>query len=85
MLSHIELRHVIEKAFLPKICRCSISPRGSMTIQIFNPDTREEELVVTGIDLAALVGSRAIAALVGEIKEEALMKSVVSERTSRHA
>jgi hypothetical protein len=85
MLSRLELRHIIENAFLPKACSCSITPRGSMTIQLFNPNTREEELVVTGIDPATLVSSRAIAALVGEIKEEARMKPSAPERISQHA
>lgn len=74
MLSHLELRNVIETAFLPKPCRCSISPDGSMTIQLFTVGTRKEELTVKGIDWRALGSGRAIAALVAEIKEEAQIK-----------
>lgn len=71
MISHIELRHIVETAFLPKKCVCTIEPPGSMTVQIFNEDSGTEELTVTGIDPSRLVSSRAIASLVVEIKEEA--------------
>lgn len=70
MISVLELRHIVETAFLPKKCICSISPRGSMTVQIFNQETGMEELTVAGIDSSRIVSSRAIAALVAEINEE---------------
>ncbi|MEN1835036.1 DUF1652 domain-containing protein [Pseudomonas lijiangensis] len=71
MLSHLELRHVMEVAFRPAICKCTISPDGLMSIELRNPETHIPELTMTGISTAKLSGGRAIAALVGEIKDEA--------------
>lgn len=70
MLSHLELRHVMEVAFRPLTCKCTITPAGDMTIELKAPDTEFEVLTLTGISTAKLSGGRAIAALVGEIKEE---------------
>jgi hypothetical protein len=41
-----------------------------MTIQLSSPDNAEEQLTVTGIDATSMASSRAIAALVAELKEE---------------
>ncbi|MFJ4142695.1 DUF1652 domain-containing protein [Pseudomonas sp. NPDC089734] len=71
MLSHLELRHVMEVAFRPTICKCTIASDGLMTIELKNPETHVRELTMTGISTAKLSGGRAIAALVGEIKDEA--------------
>lgn len=70
MISHLELRHIVEAAFLPKKCRCTVGPSGSMMVQIFDQDSGKEELTVTGIDSSGIVSARAIARLVVEIKEE---------------
>ena len=70
MISSLEIRHIIEAAFLPTKCACTISSDGSMTIQLTSPENAEEQLTVTGIDSASVASSRAIAALVAELKEE---------------
>jgi hypothetical protein len=70
MIYSLELRHIIEAAFLPTKCACTISSDGTMTIQLSSPDNAEEQLTVTGIDATSMASSRAIAALVAELKEE---------------
>lgn len=70
MISNLELRHIIETAFLPMRCVCTNGPDGSLMIQIFDQVTNREELTVAGIDSSQLVSSRAIAALVMDLKEE---------------
>jgi hypothetical protein len=85
MISHLELRHIVETAFLPKKCICTIEPAGSMTIQIFDQNSDMEELTVTGIDSSRLVSSRAIAALIGEIKEEARIGHIRATARRRQA
>ncbi|WP_311196263.1 DUF1652 domain-containing protein [Pseudomonas brassicacearum] len=35
----IELRHLIESAFLPLSCQCRVDPGGSLHAQIFEPVT----------------------------------------------
>lgn len=84
MLSHLELRHIIEAALLPRFSTCGIGPDGSMTIQLLSPNTRQVELTVAGINLGALPSSRAIAKLVAEIKEEARMSCVSPVKMTRH-
>ncbi|MBX8511710.1 DUF1652 domain-containing protein [Pseudomonas cichorii] len=79
MLSHLELRHVMEVAFRPTICKCTISPDGLMSIELRNPETHILELTMTGIPTAKLSGGRAIAALVGEIKDEARRAKAVDK------
>ncbi|AXH55462.1 DUF1652 domain-containing protein [Pseudomonas amygdali pv. lachrymans] len=70
MISSLELRHIIEQAFLPMKCICINVPDGSLTIQIFSQNTEKEELTVTGVDASGLGSSRAIAALVLELRDE---------------
>ena len=70
MISSQELTHIVEMAFLPKRCACTIDPTGSMTIQIFNQNTDKEELTFAGIDATTLTAGRAIANLVLGLREE---------------
>lgn len=70
MLSHLEMRHVMEVAFRPLMCKCTITPDGFMTVELKAPDTELEVLTLTGISTVKLRGGRAIAALVGEIKDQ---------------
>lgn len=69
MISTLELRHIIETAFLPTRCVCSIR-HDSLNIQLIDPSNQQELLTVAGIDPKALGSSRAIANLISEIKEE---------------
>ena len=70
MLSHLEIRHLMESAFLPLECKCEIDPEGSMTIQLVNARTKEVGMTASGIRASGLTSSRALAALVSELKGE---------------
>lgn len=85
MLSHPELRHLIELALLPRVSSCHIRHDGSMTIQLFAPITRTVELTVAGIDLATLASSCAITRLVIEIEEEAKASRAACYKMPWHA
>ena len=76
MLSTLELRHIIETAFLPTKCMCSVRA-GSLMIQLVDPITQQELLTVAGVDLKSLGSSRAIARLIAEIKEELRLRGDV--------
>ncbi|MCK9691866.1 DUF1652 domain-containing protein [Pseudomonas syringae] len=78
MTSSMDLRPIIEAAFLPMRGVCTISPDASMTIQIFNQDNEHEEFTVTGIDAAALITIRDIVALVLEVKSEMRLRRSAS-------
>lgn len=69
-LSTLELRHLIERAFLPARCRCTPSGSGvpSFTIEIYAEDTLSINLLVTGVDISMLSSSRAISDLIGELR-----------------
>lgn len=67
-LSTLELRHVIETAFLPLSCECRVDPNGSLLIQIFEPISGRVELRVTGISMAQLNSSQAINKLIEDIR-----------------
>lgn len=67
-LSTLELRSIIERAFLPLRCICSVAPDSSMTVQIVDPESERVELLVTGISLDRLNNSRAIAELVADLR-----------------
>ena len=69
-LSTLELRSIVEGAFLPLRCTCTIAPDYSMTVQIADPATSRVDLLVTGISLERLKSSRDISNLVAELRDE---------------
>jgi hypothetical protein len=70
MISTLELRHLIESAFLPLSCNCRINPDGFLSVQIFDPESGRVDLFVTGISIAGLLSSHAICNLVSELRVE---------------
>ncbi|CAM3401326.1 hypothetical protein BZK31_04800 [Pseudomonas floridensis] len=69
-LSTLELRSIVEGAFLPLRCTCTVAPDYSMTVQVNDPYSGRVELVVTGISLHGLKTSRDISNLVSELRDE---------------
>lgn len=67
-LSTLELRGIIERAFLPLRCKCTVAPDYSLTVQISDPQSDRVDLLVTGISLDRLNTSRDICELVGELR-----------------
>lgn len=67
-LSTLELRSIVESAFLPLRCTCSVSQDDSMTVQINDPRSDRVELLVTGISLERLNTTRDISELVAELR-----------------
>ncbi|MDC3736055.1 DUF1652 domain-containing protein [Pseudomonas syringae pv. syringae] len=83
MNSPMDLRPIIEAAFLPMKCVCDIAPGGSMTIRISNLATEAEEFTVTCIDTTALITIRDIVALVLEVKEDMRLRRLASAQQGR--
>lgn len=48
MLSHLELRHIIETAFLPARCICSIYADKRMTVQLLDASTERADYLDEG-------------------------------------
>jgi hypothetical protein len=69
-LSDLELRSIIESAFLPLRCNCTVSALKTMTVEVIDPVTEHVELCVTGIALDRLDTSRAICELITHLRSE---------------
>jgi hypothetical protein len=69
-LSDLELRSIVESAFLPLRCNCSVSALKTMTVEIIDPATDHVELFVSGIALDRLDTSRAICDLITQLRSE---------------
>lgn len=70
MLSHLELRQIVESGFLPLKSVCSINPDGLMTVELFHPMKGHAAVIAQGIPVEGLETSRAIATLVAQLKTE---------------
>jgi hypothetical protein len=70
MLSHLELRQIVESGFLPMKTVCSINSDGMMTVELFHPMKGHASVIAQGIPVEGLETSRAIASLVAQLKSE---------------
>lgn len=69
-LCSLELRNIMEHAFLPLQCTCSVQPDQSMTLDIKDPQTGRSLLTVAGISVTRLNSSRDISNLIAELRLE---------------
>ncbi|TBU97561.1 DUF1652 domain-containing protein [Phytopseudomonas dryadis] len=70
MMSVLEQRRIVECAFLPLVCHCTIDSSESVTIQVRDPVTAQVYLNVTGISRSELSSSRQISALVLQLRQD---------------
>jgi hypothetical protein len=66
-LSNLELRGIIESAFLPLRCNCTVMD-DVMTVEVINPATEHVELFEPGIALDQLDTSRALCDLILKLR-----------------
>lgn len=85
MFSHADLRHMLEKAFLPTLCECTITVDGVMTLALLNPESHAQEMEVAGIRIAEIQNGRALAELVREVKRESLLRKTCGQNQSKRA
>lgn len=69
-LSSLELRNIIECAFLPLHCTCSYAEQNSLTVQISDSPGGQVRLRKVGITPDRLASSRSISGLIGELRLE---------------
>lgn len=81
MLSDLEMKHLLETAFLPDRCVWSLLPYGSISVQIYEHSSNELLLTIAGITRVEVASSRSIANLVGQIREEITLRGIVGGRT----
>lgn len=82
MISILELRRILDTAFLPMRCTSKVGDGNNLVLQRTNHITHHMELTVTGIDALTLNSSREIAKLVAEIKEEAGLRAGLPDKLS---
>ncbi|MCB2252419.1 DUF1652 domain-containing protein [Pseudomonas chlororaphis] len=70
MLSVSELRQILETAFLPLSCSCTVNADGSLAIRVFEPRSGRIELLLTGVSTEDLTSVRAAANFVAELRTE---------------
>jgi len=70
MMSILEQRQIIESAFLPLNCRCTIEADDSMTLEIRAPQNDQVLLRAAGIQRGELSSSRAISQLVLRLRQQ---------------
>lgn len=70
MLSVLELRQIIEKGFLPRVCECRIQPDLSITVRVSDQATGRVDLLEAGIASQTLINSQAINKLMSELRED---------------
>lgn len=68
-LSNLELRSIIESAFLPKRCNCTIID-DAMTVEVIDPVTDRVDLLASGIRLDTLDTSRALCELILKLRAD---------------
>jgi hypothetical protein len=66
-LSNLELRSIIESAFLPLRCHCTIID-DRMTVELVDASTDRVELLASGISLDQLDTSRALCELILKLR-----------------
>ena len=69
-LCSLELRNIMEHAFLPLQCTCTVQPDQSMTLDIKDPQTGRSLLTVADISVTRLNSSRDISSLITELRLE---------------
>lgn len=70
MISEPDLRHIVESAFFPMKCVCTISPYHTMTVKVFDEHAGSERLTVRGVDTAPLTSMRDVVGLIRDLKGE---------------
>lgn len=70
MLSTLELRHLVEQSFLPTRCECTVDPPSALNVRFYRSTSNQEILIVTGISIAPINNSYAIASLIADLRKD---------------
>ncbi|MBD8474924.1 DUF1652 domain-containing protein [Pseudomonas sp. CFBP 8770] len=69
-LSALELRSIVEQAFLPQKCVCTLTSDQSLCVKLMNPQTDQVELFKADIPFDRVTSARERARLVLELREQ---------------
>jgi len=67
-LCPLEIRSIIERAFLPLACTCEQGLDESFSVRIEDPHAGKLYVVATDIPIARMASSRAISDLIAELR-----------------
>ncbi len=67
-LSSLEIKALLERVFLPDLCRCISRDNDNMDLTLISAEDPSVYVRVPGISLRSLDSSRAIADLVAQVK-----------------
>ena len=76
MISLSQLRMSIERSFSPLACECSVSGDHSLTVKLYHPLSGQVDLVVSGLNMAALHTAESVAVLIEELRYELTSNSL---------
>lgn len=68
-LSELELRHIIERSFLPLQCKCSIDSRGEVSIELLDRSTGFN-VAARGIPRSRFESSRELSSFVAQMRAQ---------------
>ena len=68
-LSELELRHIIERSFLPIQCKCSIDSQGEISIELFDRSTGLN-MAARGIPRSRFESSRELSSFVAQMRAQ---------------
>jgi hypothetical protein len=68
-LSELELRHIIERSFLPIQCKCSIDSRGDISIELLDRSTGSN-MAARGIPRSRFESCREISSFVAQMRAQ---------------
>ncbi|WPP01847.1 DUF1652 domain-containing protein [Pseudomonas sp. HR96] len=84
-LSALELRNIVECAFLPLHCTCSTADNATLSVDISDPQTGKVHLLKTGIAPERLASSRGICNLIAELRTELTAEQAALVEPVTHA
>lgn len=70
MMSILEQRQIIESAFLPFNCRCTVEADDTLTLEIRAPENNRVLMRAEGIQRSELSSSRSISQLVLRLRQQ---------------
>lgn len=70
MLSCLELRHAIESALLPAICKCTVLPTRTVKVEVYFSHQLYTHVLADGVPIETLTSSRAISEFIGKLRQE---------------
>ncbi|WP_263263349.1 DUF1652 domain-containing protein [Pseudomonas sp. RIT-PI-S] len=85
-LSPLEIRGIVERAFLPLACTCEHAADDSLNIRIEDLHTGKVYLVAEGVSTDRFASSRDISNLIGELRTQLERSQSIASRpvAARH-